>query len=60
MTENSTGDRPLLHEERVGWVCPKCKTSVSPEEKVCPKCSVSSLETEQPSLPGTVQHLYED
>ena len=23
---------------RYGWVCPKCNSSVSPDEKTCPMC----------------------
>ena len=32
------------HDERVGWVCPKCGRSVAPELKTCPYCSTQSTD----------------
>lgn len=28
----------------VGWVCPKCKNSVAPSEKMCPNCKQEKVD----------------
>jgi len=27
-----------------GWICPKCKSSVSPKKTFCPKCEMKPVE----------------
>lgn len=29
---------------RQGWLCPRCKASVSPDERTCPGCSVGAAQ----------------
>lgn len=26
-----------------GWVCPKCKVSICPQEKMCPECKKEKM-----------------
>lgn len=38
---------------REGWLCPRCKASVSPDERTCPGCSAAaSVEQTQKRLAG--------
>lgn len=30
---------------REGWLCPRCKASVSPDERTCPACSAAAPNT---------------
>ena len=39
-----------------GWVCPKCKSCISPLVKVCPKCESKNMDESTKSLPGVVLH----
>ena len=31
-------------QKNVGWICPKCKISVAPTEKVCPSCGKEQVD----------------
>jgi predicted nucleic-acid-binding Zn-ribbon protein len=36
-----------------GWICPKCGTPVSPNEKTCPRCTVDGYVTVTVNANGT-------